>query len=132
EIDSLAPGGGASRRCHQIGEDSQRRCQRDPACEEDTEVAAEYGGSMKIQNPADERQMRERFHDRTAHLGTAQEKPAAADECDNRRRERRGMRPQEIRKRKEAEHDRVEFGIEVAQYRAKLRQHESQEKEKHG
>ncbi len=39
---------------------------------------------------------------------------------------------QEIRKRKEAEHDWIEFGIEVAQHRAKLRQHESEEKDQHG
>ena len=34
---------------------------------------------MKLQNPADERQTRERSHDRAAHLGPPQKKPAAAD-----------------------------------------------------
>ena len=122
-----APGLGAAGRRHHVGEDAQRRRQRHPARQQYPKVAAENGGSMIAQNPADQAEMPERLDDRGAHAGPSQQQPGRRGQRDEADAQRLRVGREKIGQRQKAGDDRIELGVEVAQHGGELRQHESEE-----
>ena len=114
---------------HDVDQDAKRRRQRHAAAEQNAEVAREQRRAMKLHNGRNDGQSRNLGHNAGPHRRAAPRHPAADDGDGDDDADFQSVTAQDVRKREEHFDDRIGLGIEVAQHRRELRQHERDEED---